>query len=595
MFKPSDWDTEQWGEWNPLLDGMLVQVNGEYSRCFQPRVAYSRWEDLRRANLSNYREPPAIDPWNRTRVPYGFGTDRWADLGNLSVYRHDMGADPYELFHFFITEQELRHIFDNYRRGRQGFSVRGASSRILHRYNEKMRDAAKGMGLIKNDTLNPALMDLGDSIPASLFPSMVGYWNVSPLMLASGMAFDHFSRQLQRPNAGPHVDPRIGLPPGIPPAAVPAAELVPLRFDDFGTPAVVVPDGAQGFWDTVGIGGKPVNNALASDKGEFDSEYTINAGSYYDKIYTAMLLTESVDNFISDSIEDFTDPRYRSVSMADLLPDGYRRWLANNLTGDDWIKGPRVATTPAGNVQVDSEKYPSQPIGWTSWWPDTPEICFANTGTAVCTGWDIDGVPFKANTPANTRPIDPQVSWEQHKFLIADTLIYLPENQKTLWLDMMGVWAIGDDTDPGFVNRIELHPPHGDTYVARTYGTEEICFEECRTVQRGIAARMLEYANELLALAYEVTPVTLNGTTWYEPVLDANGQPQVKYDPTLVWLDGFYFTDPPADCNDTDDSGCKCEHNAACMKLGSYLSVPDFMRQAMRDFGMADPSMKGIY
>ncbi|RLB52986.1 MAG: hypothetical protein DRI90_21630, partial [Deltaproteobacteria bacterium] len=112
VFKPSDWDTEQWGEWNPLLDGMLVQVNGEYSRCFQPRVAYSRWEDLRRANLSNYREPPAIDPWNRTRVPYGFGTDRWADLGNLSVYRHDMGADPYELFHFFITEQELRHIFD---------------------------------------------------------------------------------------------------------------------------------------------------------------------------------------------------------------------------------------------------------------------------------------------------------------------------------------------------------------------------------------------------------------------------------------------------------------------------------------------------
>ncbi|MBW2458247.1 MAG: hypothetical protein JRI68_27330, partial [Deltaproteobacteria bacterium] len=459
VFKPSDWDTERLGEWSPLLDGLLVQVNGTHSRCFQQRVAYSRWEDLRRANLSNYREPPAIDLWNRTRVPYGFGTDRWADLGNLSVYRHDMGADAYELFQFFITEQELRHIFDNYRRGRQSFSVRGAANRVLSRYNEKMRDGAKGMGLIKNDLLNPALMDLGDAIPAAMFPAMVDYWNVSNLMLSSGMAFDHFARQLSRPNAGPHIDPRAGLPPQVPGSAVPPPHLVPLRFDTFGNPAVTVPDGPQGFWGSVGIGGKPVNNSLAQDQGEFDSNYTMNAGSYYDKLYTPMLLTESVDNFISDSIEDFTDPRYRSVSMADLMPDGYRRWLANNLTGDDWIKGPRVATTAAGNVQVDSDGYPSQPIGWISWWPDTPQVCFTNTGNAVCTGWDGDGTPFKADAPEFTRPIDPQVSWEQHKFLISSTLVYLPENQKQTWLDMMGIWSIGDDTDPGFPNRIELHAP----------------------------------------------------------------------------------------------------------------------------------------
>jgi hypothetical protein len=39
------------------------------------------------------------------RVPYGFATDRWADLGNLAVYRHDNGADPYELFNFFISSR----------------------------------------------------------------------------------------------------------------------------------------------------------------------------------------------------------------------------------------------------------------------------------------------------------------------------------------------------------------------------------------------------------------------------------------------------------------------------------------------------------
>lgn len=91
-----------------------------------------------------------MDAQGRTRVPYGFATDRWADLGNLAVYRHDNGADAYELFDFFITEQEVNHIFDNYRRGRESFSVRSAVSRTLERYNEKMRDGAKGLGLYAN-------------------------------------------------------------------------------------------------------------------------------------------------------------------------------------------------------------------------------------------------------------------------------------------------------------------------------------------------------------------------------------------------------------------------------------------------------------
>ena len=74
----------------------------------------------------------------------------FSDLGNLSVYRHDNGADPYELFDFLITQQEVNHIFDNYRRGRSTFSVRGAADRSLHRYNTKLRDAAKGLGLMTN-------------------------------------------------------------------------------------------------------------------------------------------------------------------------------------------------------------------------------------------------------------------------------------------------------------------------------------------------------------------------------------------------------------------------------------------------------------
>ena len=74
-------------------------------------------------------------------------------MGSFADYRSDFGAQfrlADELFDFLITQQEVNHIFDNYRRDRQTFSVRNASNRTLSRYNEKLRDAAKGMGIIAN-------------------------------------------------------------------------------------------------------------------------------------------------------------------------------------------------------------------------------------------------------------------------------------------------------------------------------------------------------------------------------------------------------------------------------------------------------------
>jgi len=594
LLQPSDYDAEKYGTFSPLMDGLTVKVDGQYSRCKQRRVAYVRWDDLSMADYSGYyRGGGTVDPWGRTRVPYCYASDRWADLGNAAVYRHDIGADPYELFNFFVTEQELKHIFDNYRRDRQSFSVRSASDRILTRYNEKMRDAAKGLGLIKNK-----YREKGAQIglqPDSYFAAIVEYWGAQDSMLAAGMAFDHYARQIQRPNAGEHYDPSDTV----------ASPYIVLRWTDYKDPVVVVPDGAQGYWNNVGIGGKPVNNSYDKTQGEYYTKYIKNAGSYYDKLHTAMLLTESVDNYVSDDLEDFVDARHRSVSIADLFPDGYRRWIGNNLTGDDWIKGPRVAANNFGHPLTQDDGYPAQPIGWTSWWPDTPELCFPNEGTTVCSAYSFEGNPFEPTVPSETRVLDPQIGWEQHKFLIAWTLVYLPENQKQTWLDMMGIWSVGDDTDPNFDNRIELHMPSGDVYVARTYGTEDICFEFCQTVQRGIGARILGYANKLLAQAYVTTEVTHNGVTWYEPVIGDDGKPIVRFDPELRWINPeFYYVDPPADChadpNPNDDdwsayAGCECHHNASCIALENYISVPDFMRQAMRDFGMADPSMQGVY
>ncbi len=589
-FEPSSWNEATRGAWHPVFDGHIVSVDGVSSRCRTQPVDFVSWSALTAAddadvegfNVGN----PGIDPSGRVRVPYGFATDRWADLGNLAVFTYDNGADSYELFNFLIAEQETNHIFDNYRRRRQSFSVRQAVERTHHRYNAKLRDAAKGLGLLANIYRDFAVTERFRF--SELWPAIVGtdgtrYNGVAVNALASGLAFDHFARQLQRPASGEHFrDP-------LRPVLRSTNDTLTLPR----LPEVIVPNGVVGYYDSVGIGGRPVENGLSDENGDYNSDYTVNAGSYYEKIYTAMLMTESVDNFISDSRRDFTDPRYRAVSLADLFPDGYRRWLANNLTNDHELTGAFVRTEN-GRPIIDAAQYPTNPIGFTSWWTESPEVCFPDPSSIVCSAFAAPNELYGGTSTTSTAQyiaLDPQVSWEQHKFLIAWTLMYLPENEQRWWLDQMGIWVIGADSDPGFANRIEFHNPAGDVMVARTYGKETIFG---KVVQKGVGARILEYANELLERAYVVTDgPDLDGDgspDWYVPVF-AEGEPIVKYDRAVRSLLGTFGREG---CNESSNAECACDENLACIELSRYVAVPAFMRQALRDFGLADPSMRGL-
>ncbi len=591
-FKPGRWDDTRDGAFHPTLDGLIVNVGGNYTRCKMQQVDYVPWQSLRSPTAKEYgtgtyRGNVAIDAQGRTRLPYGFASDNWADLGNASVYRHDNGADTYEIFNFMATQQEVMHIFDNYRRNRSTFSVRSAANRSLSRYNEKMRDGAKGLGLYRNiyKQFAAQLGLTGESMWAyaaqKFFPDPV---------LSAGMVFDYFTHQTGRPEDGPHYLDDTGK------VLLSTGSSMSSQVKT----VVNVPNGATGFFGKVTFNGRPVENALATDQGDYNSQFTMNAGSYYDKMYTTMLLTESVDNFISSSLQDFTDARYRSVSIADLFPEGYRRFIGNMLTNDSFIKGARVATDKNGKVLADKQLFPTSPIGWTTWYGATPTSCFPGDGTTICSSLSkADQTVFGSKTPANTLAIDPQVGWEQQKFLIAWTLLYLPENQQQDWLNMFKVWEMGSDSDPQLGNnRIEFHHPDGRTWIARSFGREDIFG---KTVQKGIAARVLEYANELLNQAYDCTAVDVDNDSvvdWYQPKLNpSNGQPLVKFDAGVVGVDpatGGNITSFP-NCTDTDFSACTCDMNRACMALKEYISVPTFMRSAIAAYNLGNPHGKGIY
>jgi hypothetical protein len=542
-FRPATWNDARDGVWHPVLDGQIVQVDGQYTRCKQQKVDYVPWNSLTDSVIPGQEYRGAVrsfDQTGRTRVPYPFATDSWADLGNLSVYRHDNGADAYELINFWIAQQEVNHVFDNYRRGKHGFSVRSAASRTLGRYSTKMRDAAKGLSLLRNIVDEIALAEGGNA--DAYWKNYVGQlWSNN--VLISGIVFDHFTRQMARPQAGTH--------------ASPTGDVVLRSLDDayFDSPArVIIPNGATGYYNSVGIGGRLLENRLPDDKGEWDRDYTLNAGSYYDKINTGYLMTESEDNFISASRTDYLDPRYRAVSLADLFPEGFRRWVGNNLTGDDFIKGARLTASASGAPELEENagdfpeakdckapgcKYPKNPIGWTSWWiPSGPESCFPGNASIVCKSYT--GTEFNPQAPANLVAIDPQVGWDQQKFLIANVFMYLPENQKLKWFDMMSIWELGVNADPGFANRIEFHNPTGKVWIAKTYGKEALFG---KTVQKGIAARVLEWANHLLVQAYateEGPDLDADGKAdWYTVLLDANGQPTVLNDAARIHLERY--------------------------------------------------------
>jgi hypothetical protein len=594
-FKPSDWNEETEGQWEPTFDGLIVSVDGQYSRCKQQPVDYRFWNELRYPDTEGgegpgfYRGGPAISTRdNRLRFPYGFGTDSWADLGNLAVYRHDNGADPYELFDFFISGQEVNHIFDNYRRGRMSFSIRGAAGRALGRYNEKMRDGAKGLGLLKS-IYRDFTLNLGYNFDDFWYALADDFFGLN--LISSGVAFDHFTRQLARPEAGPHfLDPET---------LVLRSQLDATGLEDEPT-ALNIPNGAQGLFETVSIGGRPIENSLPDDKGEWDAYYTQNAGSYYEKLYTALLMTESADNFISADRSEFVDGRFRSISMADLFPDGYRRWLANNLTNDAELKGPRLRSDRDGNVAVDEDGFPTTPLAWTSWWGSAPRSCFPGANAVFCdTFGNEDPSMYGGSTGGFTVTVDPQVGWEQQKFLIAWTMMYLPSNQQQKWIDMLRIWEFGVDADPVFENRIEFHNPEGKSYVARSFGKEDIFGKR---VHRGIAARVLEYANDLLFRAYETTDgpdVDGDGEPdWYVPVISpVTGRSIVKWDPSLaaVTEGGGISEEGREGCNAADSSDCVCEANRACLELSKYTQVPYFLRQTMDAYGLSGVRRRGIY
>jgi hypothetical protein len=408
----------------------------------------------------------AVDPQNRVRHPYMFGTDTFADETNSTVFRFDAGADAYEQLQFLIGNYEHYYPFTHFRNGKVTFSSQSAEARSL-------RTMRPLKGIIKAFALEAELSPPDDlKNPARLLPHALGG--------ADALAF--MARVLTRPEPGPYVF-REGK--------------IYADREDLGEE---LGDSVGDFTIPVGSGdGRFLHDDYDYTQGYNWSDYQKQAGSFVDKFWAFYYLVEAYDNFTFESKDTYVDGRYRNVNFVTLYPNQVRRLLANMMQDDPQSLGPYIKA-PANKGDVAHVVY----LPWEKYDRNDP------TTTSL-------------EYPSDATILSPLVGWEQQKLGLFVLFMHGASTQSMDLLNQMRIFSPGglDTVDIPLAEQIRYRDPlTGILYIARA-GGQEIVNSKRGKVEKFIGARMLQYANKLATDNYVVLSTDANGEQTYQK--DASG------------------------------------------------------------------------
>jgi hypothetical protein len=426
--------------------------------------------------------PRAVDVQGRVRRGYLFSSDEYADTGNVPSFTYDAGADAYEQVKFLEMAYENRYILDAFRRNRVMFTSWDTIERIQAHYLDAIEMIAKTYAF-------GAVLDGDPAQPTSDF-LQDGYYG--PLAMSATVALDLFARILTRPEPGYY------CPADVCGTAQPLGVSTPLYSADWAAlPDVWLYDFRVALDD-----GRYVHNDFDYSQGYWWSDYQTQVGTYYEKVWATYYLAEAYDYFISNSKEDFTDGRYKNVNFATVFPNQMRRLYSNLFTGaydiySPWVEVPaNPDETPLGTL-----RYPT--------WHDP-----ASLGTR----------------PATALLADPNYAWNEQIYAMVWGAVFFPTTWSLSWINDARITVLGSDqvSWPAAETYTYRDPESGLTYRAHAVGTETILG---KTVQKGVGARTLEWANQLLTIAYLCDRdvggnVVLNPDGTPKLTLDGNGQPQ---------------------------------------------------------------------
>ena len=419
----------------------------------------------------------AVDAQGRVRRGYMFSSDEFADTGNVPSFLYDAGADPYEQIRFLEGVYENRYILDSFRRNRADFNSDSVTERTQAHYLDTIQSIAKTFAF-------GAVLDGDPTTPSQDF---LADGNYGPLAMGSTEALDMFARIVTRPEPGVYCDGTSADCAGIQPEGLD----LPLFIAD----PVPLPGSVYDFRLALGQG-RYVHNDFDYTKGYWWSDYQTQVGTYYDKIWATYYLSEAFDSFVSSSKEDFTDGRYKNVNFATIYPEQIRRLFSNLLTGD------AISFAPWVDVKSQPKSTPDGVVAYPFWHDKT------TNGSRVPT----------------SKILDPNFGFNEQLYAMVWGAMYFPSNWSNSWIDDARITALASDqiTWPANETYAFYDPRTGITYRAHAAGTEKV-FGVVH--QKGVAARMLEWANNLVFLSY-VAVTDVNGNA----VPNADGTPKLVLD-----------------------------------------------------------------
>ncbi|MEO7096717.1 MAG: hypothetical protein ABI175_25895, partial [Polyangiales bacterium] len=327
---------------------------------------------------------------------------------------------------------------------------------------------------------------------------------LGPQVQAEHEMFAFLSKAIMAPEPGSYGASSLRTPP----------ESRKPIFDDGGTEFVIEP-----------VQGRYIGEEFDSDKGgSWDYLHWLkHAGFSVEKTLAFRSLVDGRPTLFTISRENFLDGRNVAINFRNDMPLATDR-IVGGLLSEDWeTVAPHVAGGKKGPTDVlffdISAANPVRPAG--------SKVVFPNIGYKQQLGAAMFTALFSRLNTDLTLVNKMRISVEGSLDAIA-----VPDAQKIMF----------------------TNPASGYAYFARRYGNDTI---DGKLVDKGIASRMLQHANMLLAAAYEVTLGT-DG----KPVVDAFGRP------TLV-LDADGAAKPIDSAEGTD----------ALAKLTRYVGLLDAVRQ----------------
>ncbi len=439
----------------------------------------------------------------RVRHPYFFGSDEFADFGNVPVFRFDSGADSYEQMQFLISTYENRYIFNNFRRNRVLFNTGSFVNYLRDRYWSKIQYITKSLALGVELLTQPGIDPTTD--PGQLMPMVLGS--------ADGLAM--FVRAMTRPAPGAYVvqQPDPTVTGGFPNAWGGAWQLGDANSDTTPTSAINI---------ALGNGaGRFLHNDYDYTKGYWWSDYQTQVGGYYEKVLAPHYLVEAYNDFVSNSEDDYVDGRYKNLSYISLYPNQIRRIFSNIMATQSATQFDQQGTV----AQIFTLAPYAMPAATTS------SITNPLTEAQYLPWYLYDTTAQVAPTlqyPSGAVLLDPLVGWEVQYPALIDLFWYGPTALNMDLVDQMRVFS------PGDVGTVSLAPDQqvlyrdplsSIEYEAKNYGTEWVNPAIGFPVARSIGARMIQHANYLAKIAYQTTqaPDPVTGELTY--AYDANGNP----------------------------------------------------------------------